>query len=53
MMEQASFSGSKAEVLGHAQTSSTKWRNINNDKPVQVIRKKVKQYSQPMPGDRT
>lgn len=37
----------------YAQTAHTKWRNINNSKPVTVTRKKVKQYSEPLSGNRT
>lgn len=51
------FSGESAVILGHAQTAKTRWRRTaattHNPRPKTVTRTKVKEYSEPMPGDRT
>lgn len=51
------FSGESSVMLGHAQTANTRWRRTeattHNPRPKTVTRIKVKDYSAPMPGDRT
>lgn len=55
--DEEEFSGESSVMLGHAQTAHTKWRRTaattHNPRPKTVTRTKVKDYSEPMPGDRT